>query len=160
MDADGSNQEKLMDRGLDPPWSPDDRQIAFESNRETGVFQIYVMNSDGSSVKLLTKNKGEASNPAWAPDGQAITYSAATDGDRRGLFLIGKDGSDPRRLAFSKHQDFCFPAWSLDGKFIAFTALNRVGPQGIVIGEERPRCEQWTGEYQIFTFDADGTPIV
>jgi dipeptidyl aminopeptidase/acylaminoacyl peptidase len=157
MDADGSNQKKLMDRGLDPAWSPDDRQIAFESNRDGGVFQIYVMNSDGSSVKPLTKNKGEASNPAWAPDGQAITYSAATDSDRRGLFLIGKDGSDPRRLAFSKHQDFCFPAWSLDGKFIAFTALNRVGPQGIVIGEERPRCEQWTGEYQIFTFDADGT---
>ena len=67
-----------------------------------------------------------------------------------------KDGSDPHRLAFSKHQDFCFPAWSLEGKFIAFTALNRVGPQGIVIGEERPRCEQWTGEYQIFTFDVDG----
>jgi hypothetical protein len=39
--------------------------------------------------------------------------------------------------------------------FIAFTALNRVGPQAIVVGEERPRCEQWSGEYQVFTFDSD-----
>jgi len=155
MDADGSNPKKLTDHGLDPAWSPDNREIAFASNRD-GVFQIYVMGSDGSNVRQLTRNKGEASNPAWAPDGQAIAYSAASDGDRRGLFLMEKDGSDPHRLAFSKHQDFCFPAWSLEGKFIAFTALNRVGPQGIVIGEERPRCEQWTGEYQIFTFDVDG----
>jgi Tol biopolymer transport system component len=156
MDADGSNQKKLTDHGLDPAWSPDNRQIAFASNRESGVFQVFSMNVDGSNVKRLTKDKGEASNPAWAPDGQAIAYSAAAEGDRRALFLMAKDGSDPRRLAFSKHQDFCFPAWSLDGKYIAFTSLNRVGPQGIVTGEERPRCEQWTGEYQIFTFDSDG----
>jgi len=114
------------------------------------------MNSDGSGVTRLTKGNGEASNPAWAPDGAAIVYSAASEGDRRALFLMGKDGSDPRRLAFSKHQDFCFPGWSIDGSLILFTALNRVGPQGIVVGEERPRCEQWTGEYQIFTLDGEG----
>jgi dipeptidyl aminopeptidase/acylaminoacyl peptidase len=156
MNPDGSSQMKLTDHGLDPAWSPDDRQIGFASNREGGVFQVYSMNADGSNLKRLTKGNVEASNPAWAPDGQAIAYSAATEGDRRALFLMAKDGSDPRRLAFSKHQDFCFPAWSLDGKYIAFTSLNRVGPQGIITGEERPRCEQWTGEYQIFTFDSDG----
>ncbi len=74
-DADGSNQKKLTDRGLDPTWSPDDRQIA-ASNREGRVFQIYLMDADGSNAKRLTKDKGEASNPAWAPDGQAIAYSA------------------------------------------------------------------------------------
>jgi dipeptidyl aminopeptidase/acylaminoacyl peptidase len=156
MNADGSGQKKLTDHGLDPAWSPDDRQIAFASNQEGGTFQIYSMSADGTNVKRLTKDKGEASNPAWAPDGQAIAYSGAAEGDRRALFLMAKDGSDPRRLAFSKHQDFCFPAWSPDGKYLAFTSLNRVGPQGIVIGEERPRCEQWTGEYQVYTFDSDG----
>jgi Tol biopolymer transport system component len=114
------------------------------------------MNGDGSNVRRLTQHKGEDSSPAWAPDGAAIAYISEAEGDRRGLFLMAPDGSQQHRLALSKHQDFCFPAWSLDGKQIVFTALNRLGPQGIVTGEERPRCEQWSGEYQIVTFDSDG----
>jgi dipeptidyl aminopeptidase/acylaminoacyl peptidase len=155
MDADRSNQKKLMDRALDGAWSPDYRQIAFESNRDGGVFQIYVMNSDGSSVKPMTKTKGKLRIRRGLQMGRPLLIAQPRMDDRRGLFLIGMDASEPRRLAFSKHQDFCFPTWSLDGKFIAFTALNRVGPQAIVVGEERPRCEQWSGEYQVFTFDSD-----
>src|SRR5712671_972393 len=34
MDSDGSNPKRLVDHGLDPSWSPDDRQIAFASHRE------------------------------------------------------------------------------------------------------------------------------
>lgn len=155
MDADGSNQKRLADHGLDPSWSPDDRQIAFASKRD-GIFQIYAMNADGSNVRRLTKHNSEDSNPVWAPDGGAIAFISATGDDRRGLFLMGPDGSDPHGLAHSKHQDFCFPTWSSDGKTLIFSALNRLGPQPIVVGEERPRCEQWSGEYQIFAMDADG----
>lgn len=155
MDADGANPKKLTEHGMDPTWSPDGRQIAFSSRRD-GLFQIYAMNSDGSNVRRLTKNKSEDSNPAWAPDGGAIVYISATGDDRRGLFLMGPDGSDPHGLAHSKHQDFCFPSWSPDGKVIVFSALTRLGSQGIVVSEEKPRCEQWTGEYQIFAMDADG----
>jgi Tol biopolymer transport system component len=155
MDSDGSNQEKLMDRGLDPSWSPDDTQIAFASKRD-GIFQIYAMNANGTNVRRLTKHNAEDSNPAWAPDGAAIAYISATGDDRRGLFIMAANGSDQHGVAHSKHQDFCFPAWSLDGKTLAFTALNRLGTQNIVIGEERPRCEQWSGEYQIFVMDSEG----
>jgi Tol biopolymer transport system component len=155
MDADGLNQKRLTDHGLDPSWSPDDRQIAFASHRD-GIFQIYAMNSDGSNVRRLTNHNAEDSTPVWAPDGKAIAYISATGDDRRGLFIMGPDGSDPHGLAHSKHQDFCFPSWSSDGRTIAFSALNRLGSQGIVVGEEKPRCEQWSGEYQIFAMDAEG----
>lgn len=156
MDSDGSNQKKVTDHGLDPSWSPDDKHIVFASKRD-GIFQIYVMNADGSNVRRLTSHNSEDSNPVWAPDGAAIAYISATGDDRRGLYLMNADGSDQHGIAHSKHQDFCFPAWSLDGKTLAFTALNRLGSQGIVVGEERPRCEQWSGEYQIFAMDADGS---
>jgi hypothetical protein len=155
MDADGSNPKRLTEHGMDPTWSPDGRQIAFASRRD-GIFQIYVMNSDGSNVRRLTKHNSEDSNPSWAPDGGAIAYISATGDDRRGLFLMGADGSDQHGLAHSKHQDFCFPSWSSDGRTIAFSALNRLGSQGIVAGEEKPRCEQWSGEYQLFAMDAEG----
>jgi dipeptidyl aminopeptidase/acylaminoacyl peptidase len=155
MDADGTNQKRLTDHGLDPSWSPDDRQIAFASHRD-GIFQIYAMNADGSNVRRLTKHNAEDSNPVWAPDGGAIAYISATGDDRRGLFIMGPDGSGPHGLAHSRHQDFCFPTWSVDGKTLVFSALNRLGGQPIVVGEEKPRCEQWSGEYQIFAMDADG----
>ncbi len=156
MDADGSNQKRLIDHGIDPVWSPDGRQIAFASNREGSMFQIYVMNADGSGLKKLSKQKTEESNPAWAPDGASIAYVSEGESGHRAIWLMGADGSDPHRLAFSKKQDFCFPSWSLDGQFLAFTVLNRLGAQAIITGEEKPRCEMLTGEYQIFTFDAEG----
>ena len=155
MDADGSNPKKLTGHGMDPSWSPNGQQIVFASHRD-GVFQIYSMNADGSNVKRLTKHNAEDSNPVWAPDGSSIAYISATSDDRRGVFLMGADGSDPHGLAHSKHQDFCFLTWSADGSRIIFSSLNRLGSQGIVAGEEKPRCEQWVGEYQIFAMDTDG----
>jgi Tol biopolymer transport system component len=155
MDPDGTNLKQLTEHAVSPTWSPDDRQIAFASNR-VGKFQIYAMNSDGSNVRRLTNDKGEDSSPAWAPDGAAIVFVSDREGEHPALFLMGADGSEQRRLVFSKRQDFCFPAWSLDGSTIAFSALNRVATQFIRFGEERPRCEMWTGEYQLFTVDSEG----
>jgi len=155
MDSDGSNPKKLTDHGMDPSWSPDGKQIVFASHRD-GVFQIYAMNADGSNMRRLTKHNAEDSNPVWAPDGGSIVYISATADDRRGLFLMGPDGSGQHGLAHSKHQDFCFPSWSPDGRTIVFSALNRLGSQGIMPGEEKPRCEQWSGEYQMFAMDEEG----
>jgi Tol biopolymer transport system component len=155
MDPDGSNQKRLVEHGLSPSWSPDDKQIVYASNRD-GKFQIYAMSSDGTNIRRLTNNRAEESSPAWAPDGAAIIFVSDREGEHPALFLMGADGSEQHRLVFSKRQDFCFPAWSSDGRTIAFSALNRVGAQIVAIGEERPKCEVWTGEYQMFTVDSEG----
>ena len=155
MDPDGSNLKRIVEHGMSPSWSPDDKQMVYASNRD-GKFQIYAMNSDGTNIRRLTNNKAEESAPAYAPDGAAIVFVSDREGEHPALFLMGADGSEQHRLVFSKRQDFCFPAWSSDGRTIAFSALNRVGAQIVAVGEERPKCEMWTGEYQMFTFDSEG----
>jgi Tol biopolymer transport system component len=66
----GGAARLLADRGSvsesQPHWSPDGRQIVFVSNRE-GNDDIYVMNADGSGVRLLTQNVTNDEQPAWQP---------------------------------------------------------------------------------------------
>ena len=135
MDPDGSNMKRVVEHGLSPSWSPDDKQMAFASNRD-GKFQIYAMNSDGSGVRRLSSNRAEESAPAWSPNGQDILFVSDREGEHPALFTMAPDGSGQQRLVFSKRQDFCFPTWSLDGQTIAFTALNRVARQFIAVGED------------------------
>ena len=71
MDADGSNQTRLTNSGatdVEPTWSPDGSHIAFESDRDGGNAEIYVMNTiDGSNPSNLTNRTGTDLRPAWSP---------------------------------------------------------------------------------------------
>ena len=47
-------------------WSPDGKKIAFISTRD-GIYDIYLMNSDGSEKKNLTNNPADDTYPRWSP---------------------------------------------------------------------------------------------
>lgn len=49
-------------------WSPDDRLIAFTTNRD-GNYEIYIMNADGRDQTRLTNNPADDISPAWQPGG-------------------------------------------------------------------------------------------
>jgi hypothetical protein len=48
-----------------PSWSPDGKQIAFYSNRNTGLRQIWLMNADGSGQRNLSDGKHNDWDPVW-----------------------------------------------------------------------------------------------
>jgi hypothetical protein len=48
-----------------PTWSPDGRMIAFKSNRDTGHFQIWVMNADGSDMHNISNSPYNDIDPVW-----------------------------------------------------------------------------------------------
>jgi Tol biopolymer transport system component len=67
MRTNGSNILRLTDSaGVDddPVWSPDGRQIAYESDTD-GDFDVWVMNVDGSGAVNLTDSNASTD---WSPD--------------------------------------------------------------------------------------------
>jgi WD40 repeat protein len=122
----------------DPAWSPDGAKIAFTSAR-AGTRDLYVMNDDGSGVTRLTRGTSsgfEYSRPAWSPDGRRLAflkYSCVYDfyyGSYCGsdVGIMNAAGSGERRLALSG-DDETRPAWSPDGRTIAFAGNGCSGPR-------------------------------
>jgi Tol biopolymer transport system component len=76
MNIDGTGLQQLTDNDIrdnQPEWSPDGSKIAFVKKD----LEIWVMNADGSSEKLLADDfDGLASlHPSWSPDGSMIAFT-------------------------------------------------------------------------------------
>jgi serine/threonine protein kinase len=69
MNADGSQSRRLTTdayRDLQPNWSPDGRQIIWtRQNPVTGVWSLYVMDSDGQDIRPLRVMPWSETAPAW-----------------------------------------------------------------------------------------------
>jgi len=69
MNADGSGATRLTHMNtstwnVNPTWSADGSQIAFQSHRD-GNNEIYIMNADGTGVTRLTSDSASDAQPAW-----------------------------------------------------------------------------------------------
>src|SRR5207245_10166088 len=76
---DGTGLHRVTTSGLFPAWSPDGRLIAFtrytptcpptvpSPRCEARVEHLYVMNSDGSDVRVLAVDVRAAGSLAWQP---------------------------------------------------------------------------------------------
>lgn len=62
-------------------WSPDGKRIVFQSTRDKlQCDQIFVMNADGSSQKMVSTGKGRTTCGYFLPDNKHIVYGSTHEG--------------------------------------------------------------------------------
>ncbi len=98
-----------------PSWSPDGKQVAFNSDRD-GTFNLYLIDADGTNLRQLTHERPgvEAGMQSWTADGRWIYFGLFGKGAPR-MCRIAPDGSQFQEIG--KGID---PAISPDGRTIVF----------------------------------------
>jgi Tol biopolymer transport system component len=98
-----------------------------------GTIQLYVVNADGSGLRLLVDLQGYAETPAWSPDGTRIAFDLQ-DGAGQRIEAIDADGSH-RSVIFEEPPGSGpgAPAWSPDGSKIAFVMTDADGSPDIFV---------------------------
>jgi Tol biopolymer transport system component len=119
-----SNREELS-----PAFSPNDRQIAFQSSR-TGLNEIWAANRDGTHQHQLTELRGSiAGFPRWSPDGRQIVFHSRQQSYPQ-LFLLDLPSGRARPVTYNAVAEL-MPSWSRDGRWIYFGSVRGGGDEQI-----------------------------
>ena len=110
-----------------PSYSPDGEKVVFESDRDGGRQQLFIMDSDGRNVERISYNKGRYATPVWSPRGDVIAFTKMLNGE----FFIGimrTDGTAERLLARGFLVEA--PTWAPNGRVLMYYKQDRFEKDG------------------------------
>jgi imidazolonepropionase-like amidohydrolase/Tol biopolymer transport system component len=119
-----------------PRFSPDDKRIAFTSDRGGGD-NIWVMNVDGGDKRQVTREDFRLLNqPSWSPDGRFIvakkhfTTSRSLGTGEVWLYHVSGGGGVPlvKKASEQLQKELGEPTYAPDGKSIYYTRDVTPGP--------------------------------
>jgi Tol biopolymer transport system component len=144
-----TNTRFTFDPGSDrtPVWSPDGAQIAFTSDRNGGVTNIYAKASTLiGEERLLFESRNNKLVTDWSPDGRYLLYEETDPKTKNDIWALPLFGDrKPIRLLSSPANEYA-PAFSPDGRWIAYASDESGSFHVYVQGFPEPR-----GKWQIST---------
>ncbi len=136
-----------------PAWSPDGQTLAYISERD-GDPELFIQAKDSQEATQLTFNDEADRLPAWSPDGSRIAFAAIRNGVEE-IYVINAEcatssegcGGHERRVTAWPLKGTA-PAWSPDGRRIAFVGWDQEDRPGIyIVGPEPENIETlWEGD--------------
>ncbi len=111
-----------MGRVRDPHISPDGKWVAYtvsfydiEKNR--GNKDIFLVSTDGKTVRRLTYHEKSDFSPRWSPDGKYLAFISTREGTPQ-IFLLNMRGGEPQKLTDIPTGVSSFE-WSPEGDYLA-----------------------------------------
>jgi eukaryotic-like serine/threonine-protein kinase len=106
-----------------PIWSPDGSRIAFASDRDGGVYNLYQKMSSGVKTEELLLKSGENKQPtSWSPDGRFLLYGSQNGKTKGDLWVLPLEG-DRKPIPFLRSEFNEFDAhFSPDMRWIAYVS--------------------------------------
>lgn len=170
MGTDGSGRvavTSLESGALLASWSPDGKQLLFNGQDA----KTYMVNADGTGLRLITIDTLDEQLPVLSPDGQKIVYMTERNSTDSlaivELYVMNADGSHPVRLTTTTGMTSLainmFPAWSPDSRQIAFIrAVDDAPPHVWIVNADGSAPHQVLsdggGEHSV-TWSPDGQRI-
>lgn len=129
VDLESGEKSRLMPRsqGSDksPEMSPDGSKIVFEkfysNDRRT---ELRLLDPKTGTDQLFAAPNRSNHDAKWSPDGEHVVFSSNTEEGNFDLYLADADGKSLKQLTNLPGDEFA-PAWSPDGKSLAFYHADR-----------------------------------
>lgn len=150
----------------EPAWSPDGKSIAYHSDKRGGIWLTPAL---GDIPKQLTEF---GCRPAWSRDGTMIVFQSESFHDlvqpyasSATLWVIPSEGGAPKQItqAGKPAGGHLCPAWSPDGKRVAFLNANLASYQIWSVELATEQSKQMTptgsGDKADLAWDNDGKSI-
>ena len=97
--------------------SPDNKRVAFASGTD-----IWTLDLERNTKTRITFDQEVVQEPAWSADGKSLIFSAelTTGGGNVEIRSKSADGSGPEKLLTAENNNYHFPGWSPDGKYLTY----------------------------------------
>jgi Tol biopolymer transport system component len=122
-------RERWLTRGnssdRQPSYAPDGKSVLFSSNR-SGNLDLWMIATDGGTVRRVTDDGAEDWDPAFTPDGTKIVWSSGRSGNLE-IWIANSDGSDAKQIS-KDGVDAENPTATADGQWIVYNSFNPAKP--------------------------------
>jgi Tol biopolymer transport system component len=128
-----SARTKLTDQGPNnagPTWSPDGKQVAFNSTREPPGIYVQSLDAPGSARLVLRRGLSSQAPAAWSPDGRTLVFMDFNPRTGSDLWTLTLDGKAAPLLATSAQERD--PRLSPDGRWLAYQS-NTAGRDDVYV---------------------------